>query len=89
MLPLNYAILKLFETAQKDMCVYDVMDALRARYSSSRAFKESFVTEVLMCGQFNGILDETSFELDSDKKLRIYYRANEEGIRVIKKYIKN
>jgi len=88
MLPLNYAILKIFEDASRDLCVYDVMDALRGQYSKFKAFTESYVTEALMSGQFNGLLDETSFEFDENKNLRVYYRVNEEGKKVIGKYIK-
>jgi len=87
MLPLNYAILKIFENAPEALCVYDVMDALKEQYGNFRAFKESYVTEALMSGQFNGLLDEIAFEIDGNDNLRVYYRANEEGKKVIKRYI--
>jgi len=89
MLPFNYAILKLFENSEKDMCVYDIMDALKAEYGKLRVFKESYVTEALMCGHVNGILDETAFELDKNDNLRVYYQANDEGKKIIRKFIKN
>jgi hypothetical protein len=87
MLPLNYAIYKLFEKGQEPLSVREVMDRLRSEYGNFRAFKESFVNEALMCGEVNGILDEATYKMDKGK-LYIYYLANDEGREVISKNIK-
>ena len=88
MLPLNYAILKMFEKEQEPLCVQDVMNRLNDDYKGFRAFKEPYVTEALMSGEKNGLLDEVRIELGEDKKLAVYYLANDTGRAVIKKYIK-
>lgn len=87
MLPLNYAIFKIFESETKDLCAKDVMNRLRPQYQSFRAFKETFIAEVLMCGEVNGVLRETRFEQDKNDKLHIYYTADEGGKKVIGRYI--
>jgi len=87
MLPLNYAILKLFEDgAEYD--VQDVMSRLEGAYGSFRAFKPAGVNEALMSAEQNGLLDAVRYDLDEAGELHVYYKANEYGAGMIKQYIK-
>lgn len=86
MLPLNYAILKLFENGEE----YDtpaVIKILKKDYGNYKAFKPASIEESLMSAVENGLLDEKSYRLDENKELIVSYQANEYGIDMIKKYI--
>lgn len=87
MIPLNYAILKLF-TRVEEACADCVMDALRTDYGHYKAFKKTAIMEALMTAEANGLLEETRFDLDGGDALRVYYRAHEEGAATINRYIK-
>ncbi|MDR0459465.1 MAG: hypothetical protein LBG68_03235 [Coriobacteriales bacterium] len=87
MMPMNYAILKLFEDGQ----TYDadsVMFALQDNYAGFRAFKKANVVESLMAAEKNDLLEQASYDLDELGELHIYYRATEYGASMIKSYIK-
>jgi DNA-binding PadR family transcriptional regulator len=86
MLPLNYAILKYF-TLIDEADTQQVMSSLQGEYGGFRAFKEPAVTETLMAAEANGLLAETHYYLDNADKLRVYYRATDEGRLMIEKYI--
>jgi len=87
MLPLNYAILKLFEDgAEYD--VEEVMTKLKDVYGTFRAFKPAGVNESLMSAEQNGLLDAVRYNLDDAGELHVYYKANEYGAGMIKQYIK-
>ncbi|MCL2151236.1 MAG: hypothetical protein FWH50_03320 [Coriobacteriia bacterium] len=86
MLPLNYAVLKLFENGDE----YDAdaaMAVLADSYGRFRAFKKSTIIESLMAAEKNEILEQSRYELDELDELHIYYRATEYGSGLIKKYI--
>ena len=87
MLPLNYAILKLFGDGS-EFDVKGIMDKLRGSYGGFRPFKHSEVNESLMSAEKNGLLEETRAEFDEDKNLCVFYRATEYGIDMIRQYIK-
>ncbi len=87
MLPLNYAILKLFEHGD-EYDVEQVMGKLKNDYGTFRAFKPAGVNESLMSAEKNGLLDATRYELDDKSTLHVYYKANEYGEEMIQKYIK-
>jgi DNA-binding PadR family transcriptional regulator len=87
MRPLNYAILKLFETGEE----YDgqsVMAELKGEYSSFRAFKPAAINESLLSAEKNGLLDAVRYDLDDKQELHVYYKATEYGESMIKQYIK-
>lgn len=87
MLPMNYAILKLFgDGSEHD--VKSVMDALWRDYSGFRPFKPSVVNESLMSAEKNELLEETRAEFDEEQDLRVFYKATEYGIDMIRQYIK-
>jgi len=86
MLPLNYAILKLFlDTEEAD--VDQVMDSLVTDYKRFRQFNRKSVTEALMTAEANALLEETRFELDPDHRLHVFYRATDTGRSMIERYI--
>lgn len=86
MLPLNYAILRLFlDTEEAD--TEAVMDALAEHYHNFRQFTHTSVTEALMTAEANGLLEQTRYELDSGQHLHVYYRATEAGRSMIERYI--
>lgn len=87
MRPLNYAILKHFVEVG-EACAEDIMDALKDQYGHFKMFKKDAVIAAIMTAEANGLLEETRFELDSSKNLRVYYHAHEEGAETINKYIK-
>jgi hypothetical protein len=87
MLPLNYAILKLFENGD-EYDVQEVMSKLKGDYGSFRAFKSAAVNESLMSAEQNGLLDAVNYALDDHNELHVYYKANDYGSDMIKNYIK-
>jgi len=88
MIPLNFAILKLF-TRIEEACADTVMEALKEKYGSYKAFRKDSIVNALMTAEANGLLEESGFDLDSNNELRVYYRAHEEGAATINKYIKD
>lgn len=88
MKPLNYAILKHF-TKVKEASVIDVIDALKGEYGNFKALNKKDVLNAVLTAEANGLIEETRFELDANKELRIYYHANAEGAATINKYIQD
>lgn len=86
MKPLNYAILKYF-TRVKEACADDVIKELKGEYGNFKALKKNAVVNALMTAEANGLIEETRFELDKNKELKVYYHAHEEGAATINKYI--
>jgi hypothetical protein len=87
MLPLNFAILKLFEKGD-EYDVKGVMEKLSSEYSSFRAFTVKGINESLMSAEKNGMLDEVNWELDTNGDLCVFYKATDYGYDMIKGYIK-
>ena len=87
MMPLNYAILKLF-TDGRTACPEQVIEALRSNYAGYKALNKKEVLNTLLTAVSNGLLEEASFELDENSEIRIYFRSNEEGIATINSYIR-
>jgi DNA-binding PadR family transcriptional regulator len=85
---LNYAILKHF-TKVKEACAEDVIEALKGEYGNFKALNRDDVITALMTAEANGLLEETRFEMDKAKVLKVYYHANEDGAATINKYIKD
>ncbi len=88
MKPLNYAILKYF-TKVEEACADDVIEALKGEYGNFKALKKEAVITALMTAEANGLIEETRFELDRSKQLRVYYHAHEDGAATINKYIRD
>lgn len=86
MKPLNYAILK-YMTTVKEACPEDVIDALASQYCNFRAFNKTDVLTALLTAEANGLLEESRFDLDADGELRLFFRAHDEGMDTINRYI--
>lgn len=86
MKPLNYAILKYF-TKVDEACADDVIEALKGEYGNFKALKKKAVINALLTAEANGLIEETRFDLDTNRELRVYYHAHEEGAATINKYI--
>lgn len=87
MKPLNYAILKYFTTI-KEASADDVIEALKGQYGNFKALRKPAVVEALMTAEANGLLEETRYEFDENKELRVFYHAHKEGADTINSYIK-
>lgn len=87
MIPLNYAILKLF-TRIDEGCADTVIERLKGQYGAFKAFNKPAIINALMTAEANGLLEESRFDLDANDELRVYYRAHKEGAETINKYIK-
>ncbi|MFX0547802.1 hypothetical protein ACOAKC_00565 [Hathewaya histolytica] len=88
MKPLNYAILKYF-TKVDEACADDVIEALKGEYGNFKALKKKAVINALLTAEANGLIEETRFDLDENKQLRVYYHAHTEGAATINKYIED
>lgn len=87
MMPLNFAILKLF-TDGREACPADVIEALRPVYGGFQALNKADVLTALMTAESNGLLEEARFDLDEEGEIRVYFRANAESIATINRYIR-
>ena len=70
MKPLSYAIIKHF-TKVPEACAEDVIDALKGEYGKFKGLTLKAVIETLMTDEANGLLEESTFELDEAGKLRM------------------
>ncbi len=87
MLPLNYAVLNVLYQSDDSKCAKDVMRELQNEYGKRRPFKEGYVLEVLMSAAQNGLFDETGDSFDENRDFCTYFKCNDEGRKVIKRYI--
>lgn len=87
MKPLNFAILKLF-TDGREASSEDVIEALKPEYGSFKALNRADVLNALMTAESNGLLEESRFELDEAGEVRMFFRANADGMATINKYIR-
>lgn len=87
MQPLNYAILKYF-TNVKEACADDVIEALKGQYGKFRGLRKPAVIEAIMTAEANGLLEETRYDFDPKRELRVFYHAHKEGADTINSYIK-
>ena len=85
-LPLYYAIIKHFENGTED-CAQGIVAALEPEYSGYKLLTQNDVAEALATAKENGILEETSYEIDSDKHLVTNYRLAEFGKNMIERYL--
>ncbi|WP_350343921.1 hypothetical protein PRVXT_000283 [Proteinivorax tanatarense] len=88
MKPLNYAILKHF-TKVEEASASHVVEALKDKYGDFKALNEKEVLTALMTAEANGLLEESRYELSGSGDVVIYYRAHQEGLEAINKYIKD
>lgn len=87
MMPFTYAVLK-YMTTVSEASVDDVMKALKNNYSSNKQYSKANILEVLMAANKNGLLEETRYEFDENKDVRVYFKAPADAIETINNYIK-
>ena len=87
MRPLYYAMLK-WMTTVNEACVADAIDALKGEYGSFKMCRPKPMQEALMTAEKNGLLEESSFDMDEHNELRVYYKVTDYGKQMINDYIK-
>lgn len=86
MRPLYYAMLK-WMTTVNEACVADAIDALKGEYGSFKMCRPKPMQEALMTAEKNGLLEESSFDMDEHNELRVYYKVTDYGKQMINDYI--
>ena len=86
MKPLYYAMLK-WMTTVNEACVADAIDALKGEYGSFKMCRPKPMQEALMTAEKNGLLEESSFDVDEHNELRVYYKVTDYGKQMINDYI--
>ena len=87
MRPLNYAILKYFTTVE-EACPADVYEVIKEDYGNYRMCKPNKVKAAIMTAEKNFLLTESRYDLDESGEVRIYYKAEGEGLDAINNFIK-
>lgn len=86
LIPLYYAIIKCF-TDGEEHCVADVMATLEPDYKGYKLLTLKDLGEALDTAKENGLLDETRADLDEKGELRIFFRINDFGTDMVKRYL--
>lgn len=84
--PLYYAIVRHFSNDVTD-CADGVMKALAPDYRTYKLFTKKDVEEALATAKENGILDEVCFDISDCGDVRVFYRANDFGRDLMRRYI--
>ena len=84
--PLHYAILKLFMDGSEKHAG-EIVETLRDEYAGYKLLTLKDVDETLATAKENGLLDETSCDLDGQGALRIFYQINDFGREMVDKYL--
>ena len=85
-LPLRFRILHYISTVDK-ACADEIMKALRPEYGTEKQFTKKFLMDHLLDMKANFIIDDNDVALDGKGELIIYYSINDEGRRLLKKYL--
>ena len=86
LMPLYYAILKLFMDGERH-CAESVISALKPDYGDYKMLARKSVEEALATAKENGLLTEADYELDDEGGLRVYFQITEFGRKMIDSYI--
>ena len=86
LIPLHYAIIEHFVGGKED-CAAGVVAALEPDYGDYKMLTRRDVEEALATAKENGILDETRCDLDACGELVIYYRINDFGKDMARRYL--
>lgn len=86
LIPLHYAIVEHFVAGGED-CAAGVVAALEPDYGGYKMLTSRDVEEALATAKENGILDETRCDLGEQGELVIYYRINDFGKDMVKRYL--
>lgn len=84
--PIRFKVLEYMSKVDK-VSPSVIMEAMRAEYGNERHFtKESFVDHTMSL-KANGLLDDAGAELNDKNELVLFYTINDEGRRMLKKYM--
>lgn len=86
LLPLRFRMLHYISTVDKT-CADEMMKALKPEYGMEKQFTKGVFVEHLMDMKANFVIDDNEVELDDKGELVIYYSINDEGKRLLKKYL--
>ncbi|MDO5041895.1 MAG: hypothetical protein Q4D92_00075 [Slackia sp.] len=86
LVPLHYAIIEHFVDGRED-CAEGVVSALAPDYGDYKMLTRRDVEEALATAKENGILDETRCALDDAGELVVFYRMNDFGKGMVKRYL--
>lgn len=86
LLPLRFRMLHYISTVDK-ICADDMMKALKPEYGTEKQFSKEVFVEHLLDMKANFVIDDNDVVLDDKGELVIYYSINEEGKRLLKKYL--
>ena len=87
LMPLYYAIVKQFMDG-KEYAADDIVKVLSPDYGDYKLLTHKDVEEALSTAKENGLLDESSYDLDDSGELRVHFRVNDFGRDMIGRYIK-
>lgn len=86
LLPLRFRMLHYISTVEKT-CVDEIMKALEPEYGNEKQFTKAVFAEHLADMKANFIINDNDVVLDSQGDLLIYYSINDEGRKLLKKYL--
>ncbi|MBO0466684.1 hypothetical protein JZO73_03960 [Enterococcus plantarum] len=72
---------------QKESDVTQIMEKLKAQYGHEKQFNEKLYLEHMMALEANGLVELTSYDLDDNDKLVIYYKITNDGMTTVDKYV--
>jgi DNA-binding PadR family transcriptional regulator len=86
LLPARTAVLNyLYEVKNAD--ISQIMEALKPLYGGERQFSKKLYTDHVMSLEANGLVNISSYDLDKDGELRVYYEINDDGRSAVDKYV--
>ncbi|MHB8073982.1 hypothetical protein E4K67_00240 [Desulfosporosinus fructosivorans] len=86
LLPLRFRMLHYISTVEKTS-VEQIMKALQGEYGTEKQFKKAVFIDHLLDMKANFIVDDNDVVFDDKGELVIYYSINDEGRRLLKKYL--
>ena len=86
LMPLYYAIMKEFMDGN-ERSAPDVIAALEPHYGGYKLLTRKDVEEALATAKENGLIDESSFDLDDAGDLLVRFQINDFGRDMIDRYI--
>lgn len=86
LLPLRFRMLHYISTVDKT-CADEIMKALQPEYGTEKQFTKEVFVEHLLDLKANFVIDDNDVALDNKGELVVYYSINEEGRRLLKKYL--
>lgn len=85
-LPLRFRLLHYISTVEKTT-VEQIMKALQPEYGAEKQFKKAVFIDHVLDMKANFIIDDNDVVFDDKGELVIYYCINDEGRRLLKKYL--